>query len=191
MNSSKSQLNHISSYSKSNQNAGSCFVSCFSFLKQDLSQRIKSLECIRYVTITQKSISNVCLSTPWKRQGATFFGGGSKLCIFFFFLRTSCCIYIRLSAGQNATYGKLLLKLQRLSFTDFCLAFLPFFFCEGKMSLHKLVGCQATPNSSLTQRPRAEDHKQNQSVSSVRNRQPALVRMEEQMSLKLIFGHRN
>ena len=62
---------------------------------------------------------------------------GEVNCAFFF--KTSCCIYIHRSAGQKP-HVDLLLKLQRLSFTDF--AWFSFIsFCEGKMSLYKLVGC--------------------------------------------------
>lgn len=159
------------------------------FLKQDLSQRIKSLECIRYVTITYKSISNVCLSTPWKRQGATFLGG-SKLCISFFF-KTSCCIYIRLSAGQKPHTEN-----YPWSYRDCLSPTLPGF--PSFLSARERWVCTSwwvarqPPDSSLAHRPRRPGAQSGTCPwASVRNRQPTLSRMEEQMSLKLIFGHRN
>lgn len=127
----------------------------------------------------------MCVHQQLEKASSNFFWEVNCAFFFFFFLKTSCCIYIHLSARQKPHTG-LFLKLQRLSFTDFAwFSFLSF--CEGKMSFYKLGGCQATPNSSLTKRQRAEDHKQNHSMSSVRNRQPNLFHMEEQMSFKLIL----
>lgn len=71
---------------------------------------------------------------------------GSELCIFLknFFFQNKLLHLHPSKCWTKATYRKLLLKLQRLSFTDFAwLSFLSFW--EGKMSLHKVVGCQATP----------------------------------------------
>lgn len=124
----------------------------------------------------------MCVCQHLEKARSNFLGEVN--CAFFFF-KTSCCIYIHLSAGQKP-HTELLLKLQRLSFTDFAWFFFVSF-CEGKMSLYKLVGCQATPNSSLTERSRAEGHEQTHPGSSDRSRRPPLFRMEEQMSLKLIL----
>lgn len=74
----------------------------------------------------------------------------------------------------------LLLKLYRLSFTDFAL----FSFISLR---ERWLFTSWTPNSSLTKRQHAEFHKQNHSVRWVRNRQPNLFHMKEQMPLKLIL----
>lgn len=55
------------------------------------------------------------------------------------------------------------------------------------MSSYASEGLLGNPHSSLPKRQRAEAHKQNHSMSSVRNRQPNLFRMEEQMSSELIL----
>lgn len=91
-------------------------------LKQDLSPRIKSLEFIRYVTITYKSISNVCLSTPWKGKEQLF--GGSKLCIFFFFINKLLHLHPS-KCWTKATY-RITPETTEIVFHWLCLVFLPF-----------------------------------------------------------------
>lgn len=77
----------------------------------------------------------MCVHQQLEKASSNFFWEVN--CAFFF--KTSCCIYIHLSAGQKP-HTDLPLKIQRLSFTDF--AWFSFVsFCEGKMSLSKLVGC--------------------------------------------------
>lgn len=75
----------------------------------------------------------MCVRQQLEKASSNFFWEVN--CAFFFFFKTSCCIYIHLSAGYKP-HTDLLLKLQRLSFTDF--AWFSFVsFCEGKMSLYK------------------------------------------------------
>lgn len=122
----------------------------------------------------------MCLSTPWKGKEQLL--GGSKLCIFFLnkllHLHPSKC-------WTKATY-RITPETTEIVFHWLCLVFLRFFLW-GKDEFVQVGGLLGNPKLSLTKRPRAEDHKQNHFMSSVRNRQSTLFRMEEQMSLKLIL----
>lgn len=125
-----------------------------------------------------------------KKARSNFFGEVN--CAFFlnfFFFKTSCCSYIHLSAGQKPHTEN-----YSWNYRDCLSLTLPGFpsFLSGRERwvCTRWWVARQPPNSSLPQRPHAEDPKQNQSMSSVRNGQPTLFRMEEQMSLKLIFGHK-